>query len=420
MQARRVGRRKAVRARRGDGRAFALAVGVVLAAGSLAACGDGGGDDSVPASITQVGSTTSTRPGATTTAPTTTTTEPAGDGDLSVASVVAASLHSPIDLVTRAGDDDHVYVAERAGRVLRMAITDGGDALATEGSPLIDLTDQTSTEAERGLLGIAFSPDGDTLYASLTNLDGDTRILSWTMDGDAVDPDTRRTLYAHPQPYPNHNGGGIRVGPDGKLWLGLGDGGSANDPENRAQDPSTDLGKVLRIDPVTGKAERVISGVRNPWRWAFDTDGSLWIADVGQGAWEEIDHLAPDRIEGANLGWSGYEGSHENQSVDPEGRRPADRVRPVFEYSHDNGNCAITGGFVYRGAALPELAGAFLFADYCAGGVRAIRLRADGTLDTELDLGVSVDAPIAFGQDQAGEPYVLSAEGNVTRLIPAD
>jgi glucose/arabinose dehydrogenase len=416
MQATRVGFGGTTRARR----AAALAAGALLAAGSLGGCGgDGGGDDSVPPSITQVGSTTTTRSGATTTeAPT--TTEPVGDGDVAVASVVAASLHSPIDLVTRAGDDGHVYVAERAGRVLRMAITDGGDGLEAEGAPLLDLTDQVSTDAERGLLGIAFSPDGATLYASLTNLDGDTRVLAWSMVGDAVDPASRRSLFAHPQPYPNHNGGGIRIGPDGKLWLGLGDGGSADDPENRAQDPSTDLGKVVRIDPTTGRVERVISGVRNPWRWAFDTDGSLWIADVGQGAWEEIDHLPAGRIDGTNLGWSGYEGTHENEAVEPAGRRPADWVRPVFEYSHDNGNCAITGGFVYRGAALPELDGAFLFADYCAGRLRAIRLRADGTLDTELDLGLTIEAPIAFGQDQAGEPYVLSAEGNVTRLVPAD
>jgi glucose/arabinose dehydrogenase len=402
----------------GRGAAASVAIALGLALGGLAGCSDDGGDGSVPPSITQVGPTTTTRAGGPAT--TTSTTEAEAPGDVRVATVVAASLHSPIDLVTRAGDDDHVYVAERAGRVLRMAVTDGGDGLTIDGDPLLDLTDQTTTDAERGLLGIAFSPDGATLYASLTNLDGNTRILSWAMAGDAVDAASRRTVYALDQPYPNHNGGGIAFGPDGDLWLGLGDGGSADDPENRAQDPSTDLGKFLRIDPATGRAERVISGVRNPWRWAFDTDGSLWIADVGQGAWEEIDHLPAGRIAGTNLGWSGYEGTHPNDAVDPQGRRPASWVRPVFEYSHDNGNCAITGGFVYRGAALPALDGAFLFADYCAGRVRAIRLRADGTLDTELDLGVTIDAPISFGRDQAGEPYVMSTKGDITRLVPAD
>jgi len=223
-------------------------------------------------------------------------------------------------------------------------------------------------------------------------------------------------VFSQEQPFANHNGGHIVFGPDGDLWLGLGDGGAADDPENRAQDPDTPLGKVLRIDPTTNDAEIVVSGVRNPWRFAFDDDGALWIGDVGQNEIEEVDRLPAGEIDGANLGWSGYEGS--KPYLDGDGRRPTDPVMPVFEYSHDGGNCSITGGFVYRGKAIPALQGAYLFADYCAGAVRAIRVGDDGTLDQELDLDVQVDHPVSFTEDAQGEPYVLSQDGNIVRLLP--
>ncbi|MGN6695872.1 MAG: PQQ-dependent sugar dehydrogenase, partial [Aquihabitans sp.] len=292
----------------------------------------------------------------------------------------------------------------------------GGTELTPAGDYVLDISDQTTTEAERGLLGMAFSPDGGRLYLSSTDLDGNTRIVSYEMSGDEVETSTRTVVFSQDQPFPNHNGGHIVFGPDAQLWLGLGDGGSADDPDNHAQDPKSDLGKMLRIDPQTNQAQIVISGLRNPWRFSFDTDDSLWIGDVGQNHVEEVDHLPKDDIDGANLGWSGYEGSE--PYLDGDGRRPADPVPPVFEYTHDDGNCSITGGFVYRGKAIPALEGAYLFADYCAGRLRAVRLHDDGSLDQELDLGVDIDHPVSFTADADGEPYVLSQDGNIVRLLP--
>jgi glucose/arabinose dehydrogenase len=385
-----------------------LAAAVTALALLASGCGDS--DEEPTTSSAPQTTTTTTTPGSTPD-----TTAPPDTGPL-VSSVIAASLQEPIALLVKPGDPGHLWVAERAGRVKRLTMADGGETLTASGAPVLDIGDQTSTEAERGLLGMAFSPDGSTLYVSFTNPDGDSRVVAYPVEGTEVDEAAGRTIYAVEQPFPNHNGGHLVIGPDGALWLGLGDGGAADDPDNRAQDPSTDLGKILRLDPATGESEIVISGVRNPWRFAFGTAGSLWVADVGQDAIEEITYLAADQIEGANLGWSGYEGSE--PYLDGEGRRPADPVMPVFEYPHEDGNCSITGGFEYQGAAIEGLPGAYLFADYCAGRLRAVRVNEDGSFRTEYDLGVDVASPISFGQDSRGEPYVLSAEGDIVRLIP--
>jgi glucose/arabinose dehydrogenase len=394
-------------------------VALLLAASLLlAACGSDGDDGSSSPSVTQVGSgepTTDTEPsedGSDATSP-----APA-DPDATapeVTSVIAATASEPIVLLPRPGDDTHLWLAERSGRVRRLEVVDGGELLRSNDDEVLDLSDRTSVDAERGLLGMAFSEDGTILFVSYTNLDGNTRVESYELDGDEVDESTRRERFAIDQPFANHNGGNIVLGPDGRLWLGLGDGGAADDPENRAQDPSTELGKIIAIDLATDETEIMVSGVRNPWRFSFDTDGALWIGDVGQNQYEEIDHLSAGEIAGANLGWSGFEGVH-RYLEDPE-RTPAEPVPPVFEYPHDGGNCSITGGFAYRGTAIPALEGAYLFADYCLGRVRAITLDANGDLASEFDLGVDVPGPISFGTDQAGEAYVLSADGNIVRLL---
>lgn len=381
-----------------------LVAGTLLALVALlgVGCGSDGADGPAPSSATQVPETTAST----------------ADGEAApaaVAGVEAAKVEEPTVLLVRPGDD-HLWVAERAGRVRRLAVSDGGRTLTPVGEPVLDVSDDTTTDAERGLLGLAFSADGSTLFVSRTNADGNTRLEAYDATDDAIDRSSRRVLLAVDQPFPNHNGGNVVLGPDGKLWLGLGDGGAGDDPDNRAQNPDVLLGKVLRIDPEGGDPEIVISGVRNPWRFSFDTDGSLWIGDVGQNEIEEVDHLAPGDIEGANLGWSGYEGS--KPYLDGDGRRPADPVMPVFEYSHDDGNCSITGGFVYRGTALAGLQGAYLFADYCAGRVRAITVGDDGAFRAEYDLGVSLGGPVSFAADAQGEPYVLSGSGVIVRLIP--
>lgn len=401
---------------------LALAGVALLVAASLAGCGS---DDESAPSTTQEGSGTPSTALAEPDGGTTPSTAPVDPeaiaGEPTASSVVAATAAEPIVLIPRPGADGELWLAERAGVVRRMAMADGGRELAPVGDPVLDLSDETTTEAERGLLGMAFSPEGDQLFVSYTNTEGNSRIDSFDLDGDEVVADSRTNRFAVDQPYPNHNGGGIGFGPDGMLWLGLGDGGAADDPENRAQDPGTVLGKMIRLDVLGGdeqpEPEIVVSGVRNPWRWAFDVDGSLWIGDVGQNAIEEIDHLPADEIDGANLGWSGFEGSA--PYLDGDGRRPDDAIGPVFEYSHDDGNCSITGGFVYRGEEIPSLQGAYLFADYCKSRVRAIRLDDDGALASEHDLGIDVAQPISFGTDAAGEAYVLSASGDIVRLIDA-
>lgn len=371
-----------------------------LAAAVLALTACGSGEDSVSAPADEPR-------GATVAAIETTT--------VAVDAVPAATLDEPTALEQRPGDD-HLWVAERAGLVLRLAVDDDG-GLTAAGDAVLDLTDRTTVDSERGLLGLAFDPTGDLLFVSHTDPDGTSVVAVYDVIDDAVDETSRRELLTVPQPFGNHNGGHVAWGPDDHLWLGLGDGGSADDPDNRAQDPDDPLGSMVRIDPGSGDAEIVVTGLRNPWRFAFDTDGGLWIADVGQSSREEITHLPADDIADANLGWSGFEGTEPH--LDGEGRRPDDPVMPVFEYGHDGGNCSITGGVVYRGRAIEELQGSFLFADYCAGRVRAVAIDDDGALTGVSDLGVDVEAPVSFGSDADGEPYVLSGTGDIVRLVPA-
>jgi glucose/arabinose dehydrogenase len=382
--------------------------GAALAAGLLlvAACGDGdttaGVDDSSP----------QTRDGATSTAGGSSTTGSSSPSASGVSATEVGRFDQPIVLLPRPGTDE-LWLAERPGTVRRLQMGPGG-RLEAQGEPVLDISGSTRAEGERGLLGMAFSPDGDTLVVSSTNLDGDTRVDSYPIEGSTVARDGRKELLAVDQPFPNHNGGNVVVGPDGKLWFGLGDGGSRDDPDNRAQDPDTLLGKIIRFPIEGGTPEIVVTGVRNPWRFAFDTDGSLWIGDVGQDHIEEIDRLPAGEIEGANMGWSGYEGKE--PYLDGAGRRAADAVPPVFEYTHESGGCSITGGFVYRGTTVSDLAGAYVFADYCAGNLRAITLDDRGAFDREIDLGIHVPTPISFGTDADGEVYVLSSEGPVMRL----
>jgi len=336
-------------------------------------------------------------------------------------------------LIPRPGDR-RLYAAERAGRI-RM-LRPSGDHLQVDDKVVLDITDDVTTEVERGLLGLAFSADGSVLYVSHTNADGDSRLESYALRGDGTaDASSKRVLLAVKQPFPNHNGGNVVLGPDGDLYFGLGDGGSANDPENRAQDPDELLGKILRIDPTKrvggrpyaipagnpylsggGRPEIYLSGVRNPWRFSFDrTTGDLWIADVGQNAVEEVDWFPKGGGAGRNLGWSGFEGSV--SYLDDPGRRPKRSVPPIFEYRHDDdGGCSITGGFVYRGQRIRVLQGAYVFADYCAGKLRALRLGSNGKIIDEGQVGVDIDQPISFAQDANDELYALSQGGAVLRL----
>jgi glucose/arabinose dehydrogenase len=286
-----------------------------------------------------------------------------------------ATLDQPLALATRSGDRA-LYIAEKTGRVV--AIRDD----RVDPTPVLDLSGDVSLGGEQGLLGIAFSPDGRSLYVNYTDVDGDTRVVAYAMGRRTAEPDTRRELLFVDQPYANHNGGDLVFGPDGYLYVGLGDGGSAGDPQGHAQSLESLLGKMLRIDPRPdrdraysippdnpfvdrdgARAEIWAYGLRNPWRYSFDrATGDLWIGDVGQNAWEEIDRLPAGTPPGANLGWNLVEGSRRFTGDPPNGA-----VAPVYEYPHASGACTVIGGVVYRGDEIPDLVGAYLFADLCLG-----------------------------------------------------
>ena len=365
-----------------------LAVAVALLASTAAACSNG--DDSA-------GPTTSpTTPS--TTAAAGTAPPPARVRGIKLTEL--ARLDQPTAMALRSGDNA-VYVAEKTGRVRRLV-----DFRPT-GPPVIDVSGNLSLGSEQGLLGLTFSPDGATAYINYTDARGDTHIASHPMS--STNPTELTDLLFVDQPYANHNGGQLAFGPDGLLYIGLGDGGSQNDPRNNAQNPKSNLGKILRVDVRSGAKPEVFAlGLRNPWRFSFDrATGDLWIADVGGSRWEEIDVDRAPLDVGRNYGWPQREGRHANKS----GGTPAGAVEPEFEYDHDDGSCSVTGGYVYRGAALKTLLdGVYLYADYCKGDLMGVR---DGKAE---DLKVHVEAPSSFGEDAAGELYVLSLRGQVYRL----
>ena len=383
----------------------------------VAACSDAGGD-TTPEPRARSETTTTTE------APAPPTTASVALDEVAVGLEGVATLDAPVALVQGRGFDELV-VAERGGAV---RVVDGGRVSA----PIVEVG--TTTDGERGLLGIAFSPDGSHLYLSYTDERGDSRLDEWaTGPGiEDVDPASHRNVLSVDQPFSNHNGGHIVFGPDGLLYYGLGDGGAAGDPEGRAQNPDELLGKVLRIDPRRsgddpyavpadnpfagggGRGEVYITGVRNPWRFSFDRqNGDLWIGDVGQGAEEEIDLLPAGRAAGANLGWDRVEGNRPF-----EGEAPAGAVPPVFTYGRDEGY-SVTGGYVYRGSAIPGLGGAYVFGDYGAGVVRALGIEG-GRVVSERSLGVETGPAslVSFAEDADGELYVLSLEGPIYRLVP--
>ena len=340
-----------------------------------------------------------------------------------VALTRVATVEQPLAIAIRRGDPS-LYIAEKTGRVVAFR---GG---RVTGRPVLDLSDDVSLGGEQGLLGLAFSPDGQSLYVNYTDVDGDTRIVGYAMQGDHVSRASRRQVLFVRQPYDNHNGGDLVFGPDGDLYVGLGDGGSGGDPHGNGQSLGTFLGKMLRIRPTpTGpepyrvppdnpfvgdpgaRPEIWAYGLRNPWRYSFDpATGDLWIADVGQSAWEEIDRLPAGSPGGANFGWNLLEGTHRYAGSVPPGAVP-----PVYEYSHATGGCVVIGGDVYRGSAIPALVGDYVFADFCEGTLQALRLQPDGSV-THQPLGVSLPNVSSFGAGPDGELYVTSLDGGVYRL----
>ena len=337
---------------------------------------------------------------------------------------IALGLEDPVYL-THAGDGSgRLFIVEQAGRI--RVLQDG----ALRKTPFLDIARVIKSGGERGLLSIAFHPEfAETgfLYLNYTERDGDTVVARYSVSAepDRADPGSALRIISIDQPFSNHNGGQLQFGPDGYLYVGMGDGGWAGDPGNRAQNPRSLLGKMLRLDvdaaggyaippdnpfaATTGAAPEIWAlGLRNPWRFSFDRlTGDLYIGDVGQNKWEEIDFQPAVSQGGENYGWRIVEGAH---CFNPATACARERLTaPAYEYSQSEG-CSVTGGYVYRGPTLAELAGTYFFADYCAGTIWGLARDAGGAWarTTILETGFSVSS---FGEDEAGELYVLDYSG---------
>ncbi|MFE2358375.1 PQQ-dependent sugar dehydrogenase [Streptomyces parvulus] len=345
------------------------------------------------------------------------------EGGAQVALTEVAQAQNPT--AGAAGPGDTVWIAERAGTV--RVLDDAG-----LGEPVLDISDETTTDGERGLLGVAFDEDFTHFYISFTDLQGTSTIDEFAVQDGTVQEDTRRTVLTQEQPESNHNGGDIKFGPDGYLYIALGDGGGGGDPEGNGQKLDTLLGKMLRIDPQGAEPYAVPQdnpfvgdpnardeiwsyGLRNPWRFSFDSGtGDLLIGDVGQSEWEEIDWAPADSKGGENYGWSQMEGTHPFRG----GTEPANHVPPVHEYDRTGLGCSVTGGYVYRGQAVADLVGQYVYSDYCDGTLRSLEIE-NGQVTAEHDLGVSGGEVVSFAQDGDGELYALAIGGTVWRVDPA-
>jgi glucose/arabinose dehydrogenase len=342
-----------------------------------------------------------------------------------------SGLVRPVDLTGLHDGSGRLLVLEQPGDIRMIK---GGQLLP---GPFLDLSGKAVASAnERGLLGIAVHPkfaDNGFFYVNYTDSNGNTVIARFHADhgADKADPSSEMVLLRVRQPYSNHNGGSMVFGPDGFLYMGLGDGGNQGDPQSNGQNTRAFLGKLLRVDVNSGRSYAIPGdnpfadgknglpevwayGLRNPWRFSFDrATGDLYIGDVGQNSWEEIDFLPAGSKGGVDFGWNYREGKHSYK-----GGPPADLALtdPVVDYPHPEG-CSVTGGFVYRGKALPEFEGIYLYGDYCSGWVYGLIRNPDGSWQSKVlfQSGVNISS---FGQDDDGELYLLDHNnGAVLKLV---
>jgi glucose/arabinose dehydrogenase len=412
-------------------RLFSRASIVVLGMLVLAACGGDASDDRKPGSASA------------------TDAAPAASGTPKLRLATVGRFDAPVHVLPVPGTD-LVAVVEKGGRVIVAAdmrcvdVDRCPDAPATKGDVIVDLRGEVSGGSEQGLLGMAFHPDwpeDSRIFLDYTDTEGDTHVEAWTLAAPTAPAAKARELLRIEQPYDNHNGGHLAFGPDGLLYIGTGDGGSGGDPEDRAQKADELLGKLLRLDVDGGDDERGFAiptgnvddgapeawavGLRNPWRFSFDAKtGDLWIGDVGQDSFEEVDAITRARLdesETPNFGWRLREGYG---SFDDSGTTgPGERIEPVLAYGRDEG-CSVTGGVVYRGALLPKLVGWYGFADFCAADLRLVV--ADGLPGSQPGRGgvTWVSAPGAaqvasIAEVQGGELLVVSLDGAIRQVLPA-
>lgn len=338
---------------------------------------------------------------------------------------------APVALLQSPGDDTDWYLVEKAGTILRF--TDDASKPPTQ---FLDIHDRVDASAnESGLLSMVFHPNYAVNHQVFLHYNREGNPLVTVVSrfvssdhGRTLDKNSEQVILSLDQPYENHNGGQIGFGPDGMLYIGLGDGGSGGDPQGNAQNTQVLLGKVLRLDvdhdkPYSiplgnpfadgkkGRPEIFAYGLRNPWRWSFDSKtGALWLADVGQNAWEEIDIIES----GGNYGWNAKEGFHDyNNNTKIHGTI----IGPVAEYSHDEG-CSITGGYVYRGTAIPELQGVYIYGDFCSGRIWGLVQNKQGVYESNLLLDTHLMIS-SFAQANNGDIYVLHYGGKVFKLVKA-
>jgi glucose/arabinose dehydrogenase len=343
---------------------------------------------------------------------------------------VAGGFEAPLIVTNAVDGSNRLFVGEQGGRIWIVA---AGERAST---PFLDVSSRIVAGGEQGLLGLAFHPgfeDNGRFFVNYTDTDGDTVVAEYRASGESADADSERVLLTIDQPFPNHNGGALAFGEDGYLYIATGDGGSAGDPDGNGQDLGTLLGKMLRIDVDEETSSRPYGipednpfvdregarpeiwayGLRNPWRFVFDREAdTLWTADVGQGALEEV-NAAPADEAGLNYGWDVMEGTDCFEAYDCD---RSGKVLPVAEYGHEFG-CSVTGGPVYRGERFPDMQGGYFFGDYCSGIMWA--LPAERPNSRPLVEILRSDAAISsFGVDEAGEMYLTDhASGQVLHLV---